>query len=161
MDKTRITQMKETRVITEDGEVISKLESTDMVVEKEPDYIKLYLQDLTYLKELPKSFGSVLFSIAKRMNYENEVILIKAIKDEIAKENNMTPKSLDNAIARLKKESILINKARGIYIINPYYLAKGYWKDIKKLRMEIEYTPNGKTIKVLNENNQTNLKSIK
>lgn len=150
--KGRITQIRETRVVdNETGEILKEIESSDINIGSEPDFIKVYLEDLSYLANLPKSSGSVLFSIAKRMGYDNKVVLVKPIKTEIAKENEITLNSLDNIITRLKRSEILLSVDRSVYTINPYYIGKGYWKDIKKLRMEIEYSSQGRSIKFLSD----------
>jgi hypothetical protein len=41
-------------------------------------------------------------------------------------------------------------KAKGIYLFNPYFFARGAWGDIHKIRMSIDYTPGlGRQINVI------------
>jgi hypothetical protein len=40
----------------------------------------------------------------------------------------------------------LIKRDRGLYLLNPHYFGRGDWKDIARIRYEIELTPTGKRI---------------
>ena len=51
----RINQSVETMVMNDKGEMVSKRANTVMTWGDEPSYIKLYLQDIMYLYDMPKN----------------------------------------------------------------------------------------------------------
>ena len=51
----RINQSVETMVMNDKGEMVSKRANKVMSWGDEPSYIKLYLQDVMYLSDMPKS----------------------------------------------------------------------------------------------------------
>lgn len=142
-----INQIIETKLINEEtGEIKQTETRTNFTVTKEPNFIKIYLDDIVYFSQLPSSSSGILFSIAKRMGYDNKIVLVKNIKEDIAKENNLDLGTINNAISNFKKKNILIPDGRSTYIINPNLIGKGSWTDISKLRMEIQYTSKGRII---------------
>ncbi len=46
----------------------------------------------------------------------------------------------------LTKGDLLYRIARGMYRVNPNFFGKGDWQDIARLRLEIIFDANGKTI---------------
>jgi len=151
-ESRRIVQEIQKQVINEiTGEIAITENTTVMTVGKEPNFIKIYLDDVMYFIDMPSSASGILLSIAKRMNYDNKVTLVKSIKEDIAQETNLDLGTINNAITNFKKKNILISSGRSVYTINPHLIGKGAWSDISKLRMKIEYTPNGRTIKLENE----------
>lgn len=145
-----INQIVENKVINSNtGEVEITETRTNLTVSKEPNYIKIYLDDIVYFSQLPSSSSGILFSIAKRMGYDNKIVLVKNIKEDIANENNLDLGTINNAISNFKKKNILIADGRSTYIINPNLIGKGSWTDISKLRMEIQYSPEGRSIKAI------------
>lgn len=144
--KKKLTQQITTSYISSEGELIEKNDIQSFSVEREPDYIKLYLNDILRINEIPKSGGGILFSILRRMTYNNDVALYAPIKEEIANELNIKQVTISKAIELFVEKSILIRKARGLYILNPYFFGKGRWEDIKKIRLSVEYSKKGKMI---------------
>lgn len=135
--------VKESVTVTVDhktGEITEETTRNDYKVAKEPDFIKLYINDLSYLLKLPNN--DVLFCLLKKMNYDGEVTLVKASVDDICEKVNLKNSTYFYSI--LKKyidKEILYKKAKGIYLFNPYFFARGAWGDIQQIRMSIQYTP--------------------
>jgi len=127
----------------ETGEITQTSTAKVFKAEAEPNYIKMYLQDLTYLNKLPKGIDSILFELLKYINYEQEIIINKGIKSRIAEKLEKSESYINNSIVKLVKSEMLIRKDRGIYEINSYIFGKGSWKDIikhrKSLKLEIFY----------------------
>lgn len=141
----KIIQEVQKQVIDhETGEITKTEVNTIFSVPKEPNFIKIYLDDVMYFIDMPSSASGILLSIAKRMNYDNKVTLVKHIKEDIAIETGLDLGTINNAITNFKKKNILIPSGRSVYIINPHLIGKGAWADIHKLRVQIEYTPEGK-----------------
>lgn len=150
----RINQSVETMVMNDKGEMVSKRANTVMSWGDEPSYIKLYLQDIMYLSDMPKKYVAVTEALLKRIAYAGDedglcVSLLprtkKAICDELGWK---TVASLDNALQKLLAGKILYRVDRGMYRFNPYLFGKGDWQDISRLRLDINYDEiRGRTFK--------------
>jgi len=114
---------------------------------KEGDFIKLYLEDICYLHNLQANQHEILYHLLKRMSYDNLIVVNKAIKEIIANDTGKALSTIDNAISAYVKEGILIRKGRGLYLANPYLFGKGKFENVEKIRMQLEYTTQGITIK--------------
>lgn len=129
-----------TTIDSKTGEVLENTDRKEYIVTKEPDFIKLYIDDLSYLLKLPNN--DVLMCLLMRMDYYGHVTLVKASVDEICKTANL--KNSTYFYSLLKKyidKQILIKEHKGIYLFNPYFFARGKWVDIEKIRMSIDYVP--------------------
>ncbi len=149
-----INQSIETSVLNENGEMISKRSNKVLSWGDEPQYIKLYLQDIMYLHDMPKRYVAVTEALLKRVAYAGDedgmcVSLLPRIKKAICSELGWkTTASLDNAIQTLMAGKILYRVDRGMYRFNPYLFGKGDWQDIARLRLEVNYSEiSGRTFK--------------
>lgn len=147
-EKGKYYRDEETIVIDDKtGEVIdSTLKRTQVSYDKEPDYVKLYLNDIIRLKDLPPSTSKVLYLIVKHMGYKNIFQAYKPIKKIMCDELDMPITTLNSTIINLKKAGILIPMAeygRGLYLVDPNLFARGSWNKIKDLRLIVDY--NSKT----------------
>lgn len=133
-------------IVDQNGHTITKTSEKTKYVSREPDYIKLYLDNILYLKDLPKGMNTVLYGLLKRMGYDNQLVLNAALKRQIAEEIGMTVKSIDNSIAKFVKGEILLRKDRGLYTVNPHLFGRGEWRNISEIRMEIIFNKDGKTV---------------
>lgn len=135
-----------------DGIVVSDettMSNTIRIVEKEPAYMKLYLDDLALLRQLSKMENLILHEIFKITQYNtNRVILNKFYREEIARKLEIKDQTIRNAISKLSKLNLLIKQGTGVYILNPNHFGIGDWSSLKGLRMTIEYTNEGKKIEV-------------
>jgi hypothetical protein len=122
-------------------------------VRQEPDYFKVYIRDLAALMQLPSGDSSILFMLAKRMTYDGEISVTKRIKEEIAEDMRTKPSSIGNALTRLVEKQILMRIGRGEYAVNPRYIARGKWEDIRYNRsdfdvvLKLTYSQKGREIK--------------
>ena len=146
MDIKKISQEIITQVVDENGVLKHEVKSQNVIVEREPDYVKLYIRDILRLNDIPKSGNEVLLAILRRMNYSNDIILISSIKKEIAEELGIKEITLRKAIELFVEKSILLRRDRSVYIINPYFFGRGKWEEIKKIRLLIEYSKEGKMV---------------
>lgn len=149
---TTETTKLNTIVDTITGEVLSQTEEKEItsqaIGESEPDFIKLYLNRLAKIQGLNNSQASVLFEIAKKMPWasdaDQDIVLNAYIKEKIAKKLKVTMQYIKDTIAKLVKDGMLIRQGTprsATYIINPLYIAKGKWEDIKKLQLKISFSP--------------------
>lgn len=147
----KINQSIEKEVVNENGEVLSTSSNKTLSWGNEPTFIKLYLDDIIYLKDLPKTHGPILYELLKHMSYaadEGQMIYINAaMKKQIAKNTGFKIGTINNAITALVKGDIFKRIDTGAYQVNPFLFGKGEWQDIAKLRLEISYDVSGKTFK--------------
>jgi hypothetical protein len=140
MSRKNILQQT-THIVTDfNGEIHKEIQSQTIQVEREPDYVKLYISDILRLKDIPKSGNEILLAMLKRMTYNNDIALYAPVKREIAKELKLKEVTISKAIELFTEKSILLRKDRGLYIINPYFFGRGKWEEIKKIRLQIIYT---------------------
>jgi len=129
------------------GEIVRDLKISKKKRSDEPSYIKLYIKDLCKLNDIPKTGNDVLNELLALTDYKNEIVLNGGVKDRILKSLKIKKGSLDNNISKLTKHQIIMRVARGIYTLNPNLFGRGKWEDIKKLRIEWEYSSKGREVK--------------
>ena len=142
----RAGKISETSVYdNETGEMTKLVNTASYTIEDEPPYVKLYIADILYLKDMPRRYEALTLALLKRVSYAGDadglcVSLSKYMKQQICKEIGWKNTiSIDNAVQVLIKGEIIHRVARGVYRFNPYLFGRGNWADVKKLRMEIQY----------------------
>lgn len=145
-DSKRVLKEENTIIVDSDGVVKHENMVTTSFIDREPDYVKLYIKDILRLSDIPNSGNSILLAILKRMTYNNDIALYAPVKREIASELELKEVTVSKAIELFTNKSILIRKDRGLYIINPYFFGRGKWEDIRKIRLEIVYSSSGRMI---------------
>lgn len=148
MEKKKIMKEEVVEKVDYDtGEITMERNITTFSVEKEPEYVKLYIDDISRLKGIPEAENDVLHQLVANMSYNNIICTIKPLKMMMAqniKKKDGTPQSLsfiDKACSNLAKHGVIHRVARGVYMVDPELFAKGKWQDIKKLRLMVEYDP--------------------
>lgn len=142
----RVTNTISRTVVNEDGQITHQEEDKTINWGSEPNYIKVYLDTILYLKDLPKGLNGILYAFLKRMAYGNQLVVNAALKRQIAKELDLSLSSINNAISKFVKGELLIREDTGLYLVNPHLFGKGEWKDIAKIRLEVTFDSEGKTI---------------
>jgi len=141
--KKKITHSQTKQIINNEGEILETEIVQTFQVDKEPDFIKMYIADINRLNNLPKGMDVILLALLKTMSYTNIIPVYMPIKQVIAREIGVSIVYLNKAIEAFYKTGIFIRVARGIYMADPELFAKGSWNDIKKLRLVIDYNKNG------------------
>lgn len=161
---TKVTQfIKKSQVDGQTGEILSETTTTSWNAGKEPDFVKIYLDNIVFLSEIPKWVSKVLYELLKSVTYAEKgqhIVVNPAYKRVLAETLGMKPQSVTNAINQLEKENILFKKDIGYYQLNPQFFGKGEWKNIAKLRYEIELSSEGKKLRLVEtteENAETKL----
>ncbi len=157
---TIVSQMEHTDRIVDvaTGEIVQERQVSDEITKtihkQEPPYIKLYIQDLLYLSDMPKGLTNIVYSLAMRASYANPldadkgliVALTSYIRQEICNEcGYKNIQSLNNDITKLVKGNIIKRIGTGTYQLNPYLFGKGDWKCIDNIRMSWVYDIKGRT----------------
>lgn len=156
--KTKVIRHETEMIIAdkETGEIIQQTKMSTHAVDKEPDFVKLYLSDIGTMMGLAPADQKVFMSLARHMSYNNMVVLIKAVKEQISIELNLSLNTINKSIDNLKKSNLLLkykdsegNEKKSCWVVNPYFVAKGKWEDIRSIRLQIDYTKDGKQVQVI------------
>ena len=86
--------------------------------------------------------------LSANMTFDNLIVLIKPIKEKLVKITGKEFETIKKAIQGLAKKKVLLKEERACYRVNPKYVAKGKWEDIKALRLVIEYSERGREISI-------------
>ena len=147
----KLTQEISREIDKETGEILKQtLTQTvqDVNYDQEPEFIKIYLHTLTLLHGLDGVQGKIMLAIASRMSYatKKQVIIINSyVKEEIMEEVNCSKSHISNTITLLVKKGLLFRQGKsrsGAYIVNPIYIAKGKWKEVKELQLNLVFNKN-------------------
>jgi len=141
---------QKTEIITDKktGEIISQNRKESLPVGKEPNYYKVYIDDLANLQGLNPTEKRVLEVLSGNMTFDNLIVVIKPIKEKLVKIIGKEYETIRRAIETLAKKKILLKEDRACYRVNPNYIAKGKWEDIKALRLVVDYTSQGRKISI-------------
>ena len=146
MDKRSVSKSDVTD--PETGEILMSEITENIAVGKEPDFVKLYKEDFCRLFNLSTRERAVYDWIIQNMDYNNMIPMTQYYKQAVAEATNSTEGSVNVIISTLKKLGLIIAKGRGAYLVNPNYAAKGEWKDIKAIRVQLDYNNQGRQIKI-------------
>lgn len=110
-----------------------------------------YIKDLFLLKSIPEGYIKILSALIDIKDSNDNIIVNKYIKQNIADKIGLDNKSninyIGNAISCLYKNGLLINISRGVYKIDPMVLIHS-----NSIRLDINYSQRGKQIKAKGEN---------
>ena len=145
MSKNKILYTETKQVVDVETGELHTTETTNVVrLEREPPYVKMYLDDLSKLIGLQSGATMVLHELVSKIDYDGIVTITKGTRERIAKKLNMKESSVRNRISDLTKENVLRRTGYCEYEMNPHLFAKGEWNDIRKRRsnfkLEITYT---------------------
>lgn len=169
--KRKITSLTETRIVNETtGEVISARETNVIHIPGEPNFIKLYLDAVMYISDIPTGVSKVMFCVLKRLPYadsnEQGIQINKYVRTKIADELGVSEEYIKKSIIALVKGQLLIHdnttKRSCNYKVNPYVFGKGECKDIEELRLNVNFNAKGKTFwgEVKKSNNSKKFESL-
>ena len=148
LENFKINQQVDRIIDSETGEVIQQDRKESLAVGKEPNYYKVYINDLANLQGLNPTEKMVFEMLSANMTFDNLIVLIKPIKEKLVKITGKEFETIKKAIQGLAKKKVLLKEERACYRVNPKYVAKGKWEDIKALRLVIEYSERGREISI-------------
>jgi len=102
---------------------------------KRENFIQAYVEGISGLLKIDSKVDiRVLISLWKYAEWNtNRLIIVKTIKEEIAKElEYRNYRIIDNSIGRLVKSGTLIKRARSEYYLNPNFFFRG--TSVERLR---------------------------
>lgn len=143
-----------TQIDKSTGEVIQQEVTQSYTVNAEPNYIKLYYETmLTYngIKGIPVNF---VLGISKFLTYTNEgepmtIALNQMVKEYIMRSCGVEMAQVYRYIKKAKEEGLLFStRFRGVYEVNPFFIAKGNWDSIRKLQAQFDFIEGSWTRKI-------------
>ena len=137
--KKVLWQENKTTIDETTGEIITSEKTEITFADREPDFIKLYVSDISRMNGLPPSTDKVLLEIIGQMGYSNIFAAYAPMKRFFCKKLGISMETLNKSVDQLYKKGILVRIERGMYLVDPNLFARGKWEDIKKLRLVIEY----------------------
>ncbi len=143
----KILIQSERVVVDATGEIVSEDTYTKSLIRDEPKFVKVYMEDLLYLKKMPSGLGGILWELIQIMDYDNVVHLTAMRRNEIMENIGCSIHNVNKAISLFVKNGLMARKGTGSYIMNPYIFGKGKWDKIKKIRAEIEWSEEGRKVK--------------
>jgi hypothetical protein len=81
-------------------------------MQQEPDYIKLYIEDIGRMMGLQDGYRSILLYVAASVSYDGVLSMTSYRKSRIASMLGCSKRSVDNAISEFAKQGILVRIAR-------------------------------------------------
>ena len=153
------SEIHDTIINHETGEIIEERTIEKRAVEMEPDYVKLYVRDISCIMGLSPSNNDVLYSMLCRMDYENKIVLNSYIRKQMCEKMGIKENTLSHVLNRLIEKKILKKIANNTFEVNPWLFGRGKWEDIYKLRLVCCYDiEHGRTIKT--ERISNNLRGV-
>ena len=143
------------------GEILASSKTHITGKEQEPPFVKMYLDHIVTIYNLPKSSSSLLLALAQRVTYDNVVQINKWLKLTIANDLDIKEQSISNSITKFVETNVLRRIGGGTYKLNPHIFAKGAWQYIKLMRadwlkLSITYSEDGTP--TINHQNEPALK---
>lgn len=149
------------------GKVIDETALLYSWVDKEPNYIKIYIDSPTLLDEDINGLWKYLIAFSRFTTYANDcnklyqstVRTTDYEKRIVADICGVSLTRVEQAITDLIRIEVFIpiyssgKRLRGIYFVNPWILARGEWQDIRNLRKSFASMNDEKTYTYLDENN--------
>ena len=115
---------------------------------REPDFIKLYIEDLCKVKGLSGTQYRIFHFMIDNMNWDNEVSYGATTKDKFLIEQGLLNQSFNNNISKLIQSGLIERMGRGEFLVNKRYAVKAEWSKVQKIRWVTEYTKTGRKQKV-------------
>ena len=132
------------------GEIAGETKNTTIRIPTEPAYIKMYIDDLCAIENVPNALKSTLLALLKKLDYAGYITLSKRFRKEVCKELKIEDGTLRNRLTALCKSNLLHRDSTNEYMVNPNYFARGDWKTICEKREEFElrikYSEKGRSI---------------
>lgn len=132
------------------GEVTSETITNVVRLPQEPPYVKMYIDDLCQLMEIPAADRKTLELLLKKLDYEGFITLSPRFRKETCEKLGIKDQTFRNRLTRLCKSSIIRLHSTNEYEVNPRYFARGEWRHICERResfeMKIRYSDKGREI---------------
>jgi hypothetical protein len=138
-------------------------ETTSKIVRHpaEPPYVKLYIDDLCELVQVPTSLKDTLILLLRKLDYDGYITLSPRFRKDLYEKLSIQDQTLRNRLVQLVQKGLLVREGTNEYLANPFYFARGDWKSIVEQRqafqMRITYSESGRKIRTQKTEEQQEL----
>lgn len=146
------TQVKDSQT----GKLIKDEHIVTGKADAEPDFIKLYLNTMMAFQGIKDIPTDILISMCRTLqgqfNNDGKTPLYfradKLAKTQMSKELDMSIDSVNKYIKKMCNSGIIFKTdMRGIYVVNPWLIAKGKYSNIKNLQGHFDFSGGTWTVK--------------
>lgn len=145
--KTRLVREVQTNDVSVDsGEIISSRDTKTKISSTEPDYIKVYYKTVMAFGGIDNISVEFLMAVSSHISWaDNHEPMIfqntRIVREAICRACKIKVDMYRKYMSRCVKNGLLIKKAgyRGIYEVNPFFIARGKWDSIKELRATFDF----------------------
>lgn len=151
MSNKKVVQKSVTNVVDlHTGEVVETSQTNVFTLPSEPPYVKMYLDDICMLINVPDAQKALLLSLLRRLDYEGFITLSARSRKDIAKTLGIADQTFRNRLNELCKTGLIRRESTNEYSVNPKYFARGEWRNIcaqrEAFQLKITYSEKGRTI---------------
>lgn len=112
-------------------------------VEKEPDFVKLYIRDLCALKGISGVRHDIFNFMLENMNYHNEVSFGSSAKKRFLEDRDIKNQTFNNYVTTLIERGLIERIGRQEFRVNKKYAVKVDWAKVQSIRWDTTYTKEG------------------
>jgi len=143
----KVIRLEDSRVVnSETGEIVQETNTVTWQIPKEPNYVKVYLDQIVVLADLNGWIAKILWELVQQSGWANEgqlIIINASYKRLLSEKLGLKVQTITNAISELAKKRIILKKDRGLFLLNPQFFGKGDWADVSKIRYQVELSAQG------------------
>lgn len=129
------------------GEVKQSRHTTTSKSPAEPHYVKVYIDNVGSIEGLATPQKTLLYELILRLNYNGTLQITPLERKKIIKKLAISEKTFRNHMTALVKSELIIRHSPSDYEANPFYFARGKWREILDRRQDFElrirYTASG------------------
>lgn len=105
---------------------------------KEPEYVKVYIDNVASIEGLGAPQKTLLYELIIRITYKGAIKITPMERKEIIKNLGISEKTFRNNMSAIVKSGLVIRHSPSDYEANPHYFAKGRWAEILDRRQDFE-----------------------
>jgi hypothetical protein len=144
MAKKRVVKQKiERDVDFGTGQVLVEKISQTYYESKEPQYVKLYISDMSKLRGLPNSVGGLLNEMLSYLGYDGLVDISARRRRIICDNLRVGADAVRRGIKKLVEKGIIAKIETNVYMPNPHLFGRGQWKECDELRAGVSLNDKG------------------
>ena len=80
------------------------------------------------------------------MNYAGQIFVTQTTRDILCRQLKIADRTLRKAIEQFVAKGLLVKYDANTFVANPNLFARGKWTDIKRIRMLVEYSKEGRIL---------------
>jgi hypothetical protein len=120
------------------GEVTQEQHTTTSRAPAEPAYVKVYIDNVGSIEGLATPQKSLLYELILRLGYNGTIQITPMERKKIIKKLDISEKTFRNQMTAIIKTGLIIRHSPSDYEANPFYFARGKWREIMDRRQNFE-----------------------